>query len=271
MKISLSRLLKSKKIELIKLKSEKKNNTLEDLISIVKKLRSPDGCDWDKKQTHESLIPYFLEESHEVVEAIQSQDYESLKEELGDLFLHLIFQIDLAEEKNRFFLKDVLDGINTKLITRHPHIFYDKDDPRWKEGNWEESKQKEKKRDSILDGVPTSLPALLRSRRIQEKAANVGFDWEKMDQVLLKVDEEIAELKEAITDNKGITEELGDVLFTVVNLSRHLDINPEQALNESTNKFIKRFKKIEKDLKDKKIDIKKLSLEELDALWEKNK
>ena len=253
------------------MKSEKKNNTLEDLISIVKKLRSPDGCEWDKKQTHESLIPYFLEESHEVVEAIESQDYESLKEELGDLFLHLIFQIDLAEEKNRFFLKDVLDGINTKLITRHPHIFYDKDDPRWKEGNWEESKQKEKKRDSILDGVPISLPALLRSRRIQEKAANVGFDWDKMDQVLSKVDEEVDELKEAIKDNKGIVEELGDVLFTIVNLSRHLDINPEQALNESTNKFIKRFKKIEKDLKGKKIDIKKLSLEELDILWEKNK
>lgn len=253
------------------MKSEKKNNTLEGLISIVKKLRSPDGCDWDKKQTHESLIPYFLEESHEVIEAIQSKDYDLLKEELGDVFLHLIFQIDLAEEKNRFFLKDVLEGINTKLIERHPHIFYDQDDPRYKEGNWEESKQKEKKRDSILDGVPTSLPALLRSRRIQEKAANVGFDWEKIDQVLSKVDEEIDELKESIEENKGINEELGDVLFTVVNLSRHLDINPEQALNESTNKFMKRFKRIEKDLKDKKIDIKKLSLEELDVLWEKNK
>ena len=253
------------------MKLKKKNNTLEDLISIVKKLRSPNGCEWDKKQTHESLIPYFLEELHEVIEAIQSQDYNSLKEELGDLFLHIIFQIDLAEEKNRFFLRDVLEGINHKLINRHPHIFYDKDDPRWKEGNWEESKQKEKNRDSILDGVPTSLPALLRSRRIQEKAANVGFDWEKIDQVLSKVDEEIGELKEAIADNKGITEELGDVLFTIVNLSRHLDINPEQALNESTNKFIKRFKKIEKDLKDKKIDIKELSLEELDVLWEKNK
>jgi len=253
------------------LKSEKKNNTLEDLISIVKKLRSPDGCEWDKKQTHESLIPYFLEESHEVVEAIQSENYDLLKEELGDLFLHLIFQIDLAEEKNRFFLRDVFEGINNKLIERHPHIFYDKDDSRWREGNWEESKQKEKKRDSILDGVPISLPALLKSRRIQEKAANVGFDWDKMDQVLSKVDEEVDELKEAIKDNKGITEELGDVLFTIVNLSRHLDINPEQALNESTNKFIKRFKKIEKDLKDKKIDIKKLSLEELDILWEKNK
>ena len=253
------------------MKSEKKNNTLEGLISIVKKLRSPDGCDWDKKQTHESLIPYFLEESHEVIEAIQSKDYDLLKEELGDLFLHLIFQIDLAEEKKKFFLKDVLEGISTKLIERHSHIFYDKDDPRYKEGNWEESKQKEKKRDSILDGVPTSLPALLRSRRIQEKAANVGFDWEKIDQVLSKVDEEIDELKESIEENKGINEELGDVLFTVVNLSRHLDINPEQALNESTNKFMKRFKRIEKDLKDKKIDIKKLSLEELDVLWEKNK
>ena len=253
------------------MKSEKKNNTLQDLIFIVKKLRSPDGCDWDKKQTHESLIPYFLEESHEVIEAIQSKNYDSLKEELGDLFLHLIFQIDLAEEKNRFFLKDVLKGINTKLINRHPHIFYDKNDPRWKEGNWEESKQKEKKRDSILDGVPISLPALLRSRRIQEKAANVGFDWEKMEQVLTKVDEEICELKEAMRENKGINEELGDVLFTIVNLSRHLDLNPEQALNESTNKFIKRFKKIEKHLKDKKTDIKELSLEELDVLWEKNK
>ena len=244
---------------------------LDQLRKIVKKLRSPDGCDWDKKQTHESLIPYLLEESHEVVEAIQSQNYESLIEELGDLFLDLIFQIDLGEDKNRFFLKDVFEGINNKLIKRHPHIFYDKDDPRWKEGNWEESKQKEKKRDSILDGVPISLPALLRSRRIQEKAANVGFDWEKKHQVLLKIDEEIGELKEAITNNKGITEELGDVLFTVVNLSRHLDINPEQALNESTNKFMKRFKRIEKDLKNKKINIKKLSFEELDILWEKNK
>ena len=253
------------------MKSEKKNNTLEDLISIVKKLRSPDGCDWDKQQTHESLIPYFLEESHEVVEAIQSKNYDSLKEELGDLFLHIIFQIDLAEEKKKFFLKDVLQGINNKLINRHSHIFYDKDDSKYKEGNWEESKQKEKNRDSILDGVPISLPALLRSRRIQEKAANVGFDWEKMDQVLSKVDEEIDELKESIIENKGINEELGDVLFTIVNLSRHLDINPEQALNESTNKFIKRFKRIEKDLKDKKIDIKELSLEELDVLWEKNK
>ena len=133
------------------MKSEKKNNTLEDLISIVKKLRSPDGCDWDKQQTHESLIPYFLEESHEVVEAIQSQNYDSLKEELGDLFLHLIFQIDLAEEKNRFSLQDVLEGINIKLIERHPHIFYDKDDPKWKEGNWEESKQKEKKPTTSTD------------------------------------------------------------------------------------------------------------------------
>ncbi|MBI45486.1 MAG: nucleoside triphosphate pyrophosphohydrolase [Candidatus Marinimicrobia bacterium] len=253
------------------MKLEKKNNTLEDLIRIVKKLRSPYGCEWDNKQTHESLIPYLLEESHEVVEAIQSKDYNLLKEELGDLFLHLIFQVDLAEAENRFLLEDVFEGINSKLIKRHPHIFYDKDDPRWKEGNWEESKQKEKKRDSILEGVPISLPALLRSRRIQEKAAMVGFDWDKLDQVLAKVDEEVGELKESIVDKKGIADELGDVLFTVVNLSRHLDINPEQALNDSTNKFMKRFKKIEKELKDKKIDMKSLSLEELDVLWEKNK
>ena len=253
------------------MKSEKKNNTLEDLISIVKKLRSPNGCDWDKKQTHESLIPYFLEESHEVVEAIQSKDYDLLKEELGDLFLHLIFQIDLAEEKNRFFLKDVLDGINTKLITRHPHIFYDKDDPRWKEGNWEESKQKEKQRESIIDGVPVALPSLHKARRVQEKASSVGFDWNDIKQVIEKVDEEIKELKDAIYDDENIDEEFGDVLFSIVNLSRHLNINPESSLDKAISKFSFRFKKIEKDLKKKNIKMQDLSLAELDNIWNQNK
>ena len=253
------------------MKLEKNIKSIDALIEIIKKLRSKDGCDWDREQTHESLIPYFLEESYEVIEAIQLKDFELLKEELGDLFLHLIFQIDLAEEKNKFLFEDVIEGINNKLINRHPYIFYNKNNPKWEKENWEETKQKEKNRKSILDGVPISLPALLKSRRIQEKASSVGFDWEKINQVLLKVDEELDELKESISVNKGINEELGDVLFTIVNLSRHLDINPEQALNQSTNKFISRFKEIEKDLKNKQVNMNELSVKELDVLWEKNK
>ena len=244
---------------------------LSKLINIVKKLRSPGGCEWDKKQTNKSLIPYFLEETYEVIEAIESDDFESLKEELGDLLLHIVFQIDLSEEQKKFEFNEVVNDVCKKLIRRHPHIFYSKDDPRYKKESWESSKQKEKKRDSILDGVPKSLPSLLMARRIQEKAASNGFDWDNKKQVLLKVDEEIAELKDAIINNKGINEELGDVLFTIVNLSRHLDLNPESSLKYSTEKFSKRFKKIEKQLSNKGIDMKNLTLEELDNIWEKNK
>ena len=238
----------------------------DKLIQIVKKLRSPDGCDWDKEQTHQSLVPYLLEETHEVIEAIENKDYDSLKEELGDLILHVIFQADLASDKNKFSVQDLLDGINKKLINRHPHIFSNNSDDSYKKGSWEATKKKEKNRDSVLDGVPKSLPALLLSRRIQEKAAGVGFDWNNNNQVLDKVDEEVSELKESIIKNKGIDEELGDVLFSLVNLSRHLDIDPELSLKRSTEKFMKRFKAIEKE-----VDIEKLSLEELDQIWNKNK
>ena len=238
----------------------------DKLIEIVKKLRSPNGCDWDKEQTHESLVPYLLEETHEVIEAIENKDYDSLKEELGDLILHVIFQADLASDKNKFSVQDLLDGINKKLINRHPHIFSNNSDDSYKKGSWEATKKKEKNRDSVLDGVPKSLPALLLSRRIQEKAAGVGFDWDNNSQVMGKVDEEVLELKESMVENKGIDEELGDVLFSLVNLSRHLDIDPELSLKRSTEKFINRFKAIEKE-----VDIEKLSLEELDQIWNKNK
>ena len=197
--------------------------------------------------------------------------FSALKEELGDLLLHVVFQTDLAREKNKFTLNQVIDDICKKLIRRHPHIFYDKTDPRYKKVNWEESKQKEKKRDSVLEGIPNSLPALLQSRRIQEKAAGVGFDWDKQEQVLAKVDEEINELKEAILKNHGIEEELGDVFFTLVNLSRHLNLDPERSLRKSSEKFSNRFKKIEKDLSKKNINMKDLSLNQLDQIWEKNK
>ena len=238
----------------------------DKLIEIVKKLRSPNGCDWDREQTHESLGPYLLEETHEVIEAIENKDYDALKEELGDLILHVIFQADLASDKNKFSVEDLLDGINNKLIRRHPHIFSDNSNNSYKKGSWEATKKKEKNRDSVLDGVPKSLPALLLSRRIQEKAAGVGFDWDNNSQVMGKVDEEVLELKESMVENKGIDEELGDVLFSLVNLSRHLDIDPELSLKRSTEKFIKRFKAIENE-----VDIEKLSLEELDQIWNKNK
>jgi len=236
------------------------------LIEIVKKLRAPNGCEWDKEQTHQSLIPYLLEETHEVIEAIENKDYDALKEELGDLILHVIFQADLASDKNKFSVDDLLNDINKKLINRHPHIFSNNSDDSYKKGSWEATKKKEKNRESVLDGVPKSLPALLLSRRIQEKAAGVGFDWDNNDQVLDKVDEEIGELKESIIINEGIDEELGDVLFSLVNLSRHLNIDPELSLKRSTEKFIKRFKAIEKE-----VDIEKLSLEELDKIWDRNK
>ncbi len=249
----------------------KKISKIDRLVNIIKKLRAPNGCEWDKKQTHESLIPYLIEETYEVVESIEDKNYNLLKEELGDLLLHVIFQIDIANDNKKFSLNDVIDGICEKLIRRHPHIFYDKKDPRYKEENWEVSKKKEKKRLSVLDGVPKRLPQLIRSSRIQEKAASVGFDWNNKNQVLLKVDEEILELKDAILKNEGIDEEIGDVLFTIVNLSRHLGYDADSSLKKSTEKFSKRFKKIEKDLKTKNIKIEDLSLEELDEIWEKNK
>jgi len=243
------------------------SNSLKKLIDIVKKLRSPNGCEWDKEQTHKSLIPYLLEETYEVIEAINNNDYLALKEELGDLLLHIVFQAELASEKQQFEIENSIININNKLIDRHPHIFNNSNDNSFKKGNWELSKQKEKNRKSLLDGVPKYLPSLLKSRRIQEKAASVGFDWDNLEQVLGKVDEELNELKQAIKINKGKEEELGDLLFAIVNLSRHLNIDPENALNKAINKFSKRFNKIEVRLKKDNINIRDLNLEELDLIW----
>ena len=248
-------------------------NTLEDLIYILKKLRAPDGCQWDREQTNESLIPYLLEEVYEVIEAIENKDDSLLKEELGDLLLHVIFQAELASEKNKFDIYDSIANINHKLINRHPHIFSDKNNKSWATGNWELAKQKEKKRNSILDGVPKALPSLTKARRIQEKASGVGFDWNKIDHVYDKLYEEIDELNVAIKENNqiNIEEELGDVLFSIVNLSRHINVNPEVALDKSILKFINRFQKLESYIKKEKIDLKKQRLSDLDKLWDQIK
>ena len=249
---------------------------LGELVTIVKKLRSPDGCEWDKQQTSETLIPYLLEEAYEVAESIMDNSSSSLKEELGDLLLHVVFQAVLAEEKDEFSINNVIVSINKKLIKRHPHVF-DKDllskDVESIKKNWELNKKNEKNRNSILDGVPKSLPSLMASERLQDKAASVGFEWENYQDVINKIYEELEELKLGIKNNnqKNIEEELGDILIGVVNLSRFLNVSAEVAMQKANKKFYKRFTTMEKFITKDKKEIDKLSLSELDTYWEKVK
>ena len=243
-----------------------------ELVEIMQKLRAEDGCAWDKEQTHESILPFFLEETYEVIEAVQEKDWITLKEELGDILLHAVYQAQMAQEKKRFSVLDSLEMITSKLIRRHPHVFGDKkaDAAKSAKQNWEAEKHKEKDRESRLDGVPVALPSLVRAQRLQEKASYVGFEWDKIEEVWDKVHEEIIELKEA--QSKGvlehIEEEIGDVLFSIVNLSRFLNISSEDALRRTINKFISRFKSIEKELKSRNVPIEDATLEEMDEIWE---
>ena len=244
------------------------------LIEILKKLRAPGGCDWDREQTHESLIPYLIEETYEVVEAIEKNDKQDLKEELGDLLLHIFFQAELSSEKEEFDIFDSLDSINNKLVSRHPYVFNkDSSNQAWQKGSWEKSKKKEKNRNSVLDGIPKSLPGLLRSRRIQERAASVGFDWQEVKPIIGKVEEELKEVKDAINqkDKDQISMELGDLMFAIVNLSRFYNIDPENALKRSTNKFINRFNKIEKRISESGKSIENSDLETMDKIWDEIK
>ena len=245
------------------------------LITILKKLRASGGCDWDREQTHSSLIPYLTEETYEVIEAIENNDSEGLKEELGDLLLHVLFQAELSSEKNEFDIFDSIDSINDKLVSRHPYVFNKdpNDQTQDKEGSWEKSKKKEKKRDSVLEGVPKSLPGLLRSRRIQEKAASVGFDWKVVEPIISKIEEELNEVRDAIQkkNQEEIEMELGDLMFSVVNLSRFYNIDPESALKKSTNKFVRRFNQIEERIADDGGSIEDLDLETMDKIWDQIK
>jgi len=244
------------------------------LVQIVADLRNPEtGCPWDKIQTHKSLVPNFIEELYESIEAIESGDMKDLSEELGDLMLHIVMQSRIAEETGDFEMSEVLRGINEKLIRRHPHIFGDEKvkDAKEVKLNWEQIKLKEKThRKSALEGVPRGMPKLIVAQRMQEKAAAVGFDWDNHHQVFEKLSEEIAELKEAIEeeDPVHIEEELGDLLFTVVNLSRKLGIDAEMALSGTNRKFERRFKQVEEIYKDKKTKMHDSNLEQLDEVWE---
>ena len=247
---------------------------LKELIKLVEKLRAPGGCDWDRKQTPETLIPYLLEESHEVAEAILDNEPSLIKEELGDLLLNVVFQVVLAQEKKEFNMDEVINDINEKIITRHPHIFSNNsDDQISTKQKWELNKKKQKNRDSILDGIPNSLSPLIVSHRLQDKSAAVGFEWESINQVISKIDEELDELKLGIInkDQSNIEEEIGDLLITIVNLSRFLNVSSELALKKANKKFYLRFNKLEKLIfLDKKI-INDLSLNELMEYWKRVK
>ncbi len=241
------------------------------LLNIMDELR--EKCPWDKKQTLESLRHLTIEETYELTDAILQKDMSSLKGEIGDLFLHLVFYCKIGEEQNEFNVTDVLNTICEKLIFRHPHIYSDVvvENEEDVKRNWETLKLKEGK-NSVLEGVPQSLPSLVKASRIQDKVKGVGFDWSERSEVWAKVKEEIQELEVEVDKNsKHIEEEFGDVLFSLINYARFININPDDALSKTNNKFIKRFQLMEKLIKENNLEIDQLNLTEMDLYWEKAK
>jgi len=249
------------------------------LVAIMARLRGEGGCPWDREQTHESLVPYAIEEAYEVKEAIDRSDMDSLREELGDLLLQIVFHAQLARETGRFDMDDVARAICKKLIGRHPHVFGDVEVRSSAEvlQNWEQIKLSEKREHrqepSRLSGVPKELPALLRAHRVQEKAARVGFDWEHVRDVFAKVREEVAELEAAVEQGQTafIKAEIGDLLFALVNLSRFLNVQSELALHDTIERFIARFRHIEQRVAEQDRHLEEMTLAEMDALWEEAK
>ena len=257
------------------MKTDKSAEQFIKLLEIVEKLRGPDGCPWDKEQTPASLLPYFLEETYEVIESVDQSNWDNLKEELGDVMLHIALQAQISKEERRFTIFDTLVNINKKLVHRHPHVFGDEkaDMASHAKKNWEAIKHEEKKRESRLDGVPLALPALTRAQRLQEKASYAGFDWDNLDRVWEKLYEEIDELREAdkSKNRSDIEEEIGDVLFSVVNLARHLKLDSEDLLRKANFKFVDRFKAIEKELARRGKAVDEAKLDEMDEIWNKIK
>ncbi|MCE9501023.1 MAG: nucleoside triphosphate pyrophosphohydrolase [Leptospira sp.] len=257
-------------------------NEIERLREITAILRSEQGCEWDKKQTHKSMIQCLIEEVYEVVEALETEDMESLKEELGDLLFQIAFHCQLAEEKQIFTLDDVAKSISDKLVRRHPHVFKSADTLTADEVviNWEKIKQEEKagkslQTGSLLDSVPKAHPALLKAEKLQKEAKKTGFDWDKIEDIEKKLNEEIAEFYTELNEYKAnrsnfrkMEEEFGDVLFTMVNLSRTLNISAESALNSANLKFKTRFDKLEKIALESGKELNGMNLKEMDELWE---
>ncbi|MGH7835350.1 MAG: nucleoside triphosphate pyrophosphohydrolase [Candidatus Binatia bacterium] len=262
----------------------------DELVRVLARLRSPDGCPWDREQTHDSIKPNLLEETYEVLEALDRNSPEQLREELGDLLLQVIFHCQLASDSGAFTVDDMLQHLTEKLVRRHPHVFEETktpDAPRTAEdvlARWEFIKQAERKgpgkKTSVMDGVAASLPALLRAYQVQARAARVGFDWSKLDDVLNKLDEEWNELKESWREavrepgpksRERVEEEFGDVLFSLVNLARFMKVESEEALRKTINRFVKRFRYIEEQAERTGRNLNDLTLEEMDRWWEEAK
>ena len=269
----------------------KPSRDIDRLLEIMAALRTPvTGCPWDLEQDFRSIAPYTLEEAFEVIDAIERDDLDDLREELGDLLLQVVFHARMAEEKRAFDFGDVVEAITTKMIRRHPHVFGDEDarGASMAKGAWNRIKAEEKadrarrraelgldngERNGFLDDVPQALPALMRALKLQQKAAKVGFDWSEAEPILDKIAEETVELRDALQNGRKeeIAEEYGDLLFAIVNLGRHLDIEPESALRATNEKFRSRFHFIERSLEEQKRSLDEASLEEMEELWQKAK
>lgn len=244
--------------------------SFDDLVQLMTRLRGPDGCPWDRKQTLPDLKPYVIEEAYEVVDAIDRNDRAALLEEIGDFLLEAVFITEITREEGSFDVYDSIAAIHDKLVRRHPHVFGDVEakDAEQVLVNWEKLKQDERKAEnkSLLAGIPQSMPALLKASRLTEKAARVGFDWRRTEDVFDKVDEEIAELRDAVAsgDISHVHEEIGDLLFTVANIARKVNVNPEEALQSANRKFMSRFQAMESRVE----SFEGMSLEEMDKLWD---
>ena len=258
---------------------------MENLLKIIEKLRAPDGCPWDKKQTHQSLKRFLIEESYETIETIDNKDDKALQEELGDVLLQVLLHSQIASERNAFNFQDVVDTLSKKLVHRHPHVFLDQENLKTAdevEKQWE----KQKNRDSLLEGLPRSMPPLLQIYRISERVSRVGFDWEKLTDITNKIKEELKELEYEINDYQAkqsldntkendnlnkIEDELGDLIFTSVQVARFLKLPIDDIMNKNISKFINRFKKVEIYFKKQNKEIQTASLDELNNAWEQAK
>jgi len=258
-------------------------DAMNELLSIMARLRGEGGCSWDIEQTHESLIPYLIEESYEVIDAIRNKDTDNLREELGDLLLQVVFHSQIAFESGSFDFEAVTREVSEKMIRRHPHVFGDAvaEDPEEVLSQWEQIKLKEKGQSpskAYLKGVAKGLPPMLAALKLQKKVAKVGFDWTNVSQVLDKIKEEIGEVEEEIAQRtetdareKQLIDEVGDVLFAAVNLARHLGVNPEEALQSTNRKFEQRFNQVEENLKSQKITLKEATVEQMELEWQSAK
>ena len=249
----------------------------EKLCEIVAQLRAPGGCPWDREQTHESLLPQLIEEAYEVTAAVRAKDTANFREELGDLLLHVVMHAEIARESGQFQIDDILNEVTDKLVRRHPHVFAKSDarDSGAVLRQWEAIKREEKRKTHThyLDGLPAALPALMRAQKAQAKAARVNFDWTELGNVIAKIDEELGETKAAIAsqDRASIEDEIGDLLFAVVNLARKCKLDAESTLQSATDKFVERFNRLEDELHTQGKQLGEVGLEELDKIWNKIK